>query len=261
MNLLLDYKQITKDLGATSKLVAAQPAIKRQAEDYLANIVKVKSVDDFMKNDKVYRFALAAFGLKEMTYAKGFIRKALTEGIDDPKSFTVRLADSRFHEFVEAFNFARYGTVTTSFDRTQQGTVDRYVRTSLEEQVGGQDERLRLALYFKRKASNINSAYSILADKALYTVVRTAVGIPVAVSGSDIDRQAGIIAAKIKIEDFQNPEKLDKFLTKYLARAAADGNSFSTGATSPAVAILVGATSTVDMSTLLSIQTLRRYNS
>lgn len=261
MNLLSDYRQLTKDIGATSKRVAGEPSIKRQAAEYLANVVKVKSVDDFMNNDKVYRFALAAFGLKEMTYAKGFIRKALTEGIDDPKSFTVRLADSRFHEFVEAFNFARYGTATTSFDRTQQGTVDRFVRTSLEEQVGSQDERLRLALYFRRKAPNINSAFSILADKALYTVVRTALGIPAAISFSDIDKQAALISEKISIADFHDGEKLEKFMSKYLARAEAQGSSASAGAAAPAISILQGAAQTVDMSTLLSIQNLRRFNS
>jgi hypothetical protein len=259
MNLLSEYRQITRDIVATTKRLSAEPSIKRQADDYLANIAKVKSVDDFMSNDKVYRFAVTAFGLKDMIYAKAFIRKALTDGIDNPNSFTTRLADSRFREFVETFNFARYGSTATSFDRTQQGTVDRFLRASLEERAGTQDERLRMALYFKRKAPGVASTYSILADKALYAVVRTAVGIPAAASVADIDKQADLITKKVNIADFSDPAKLEKFLTKYLARAETENSGQFTTAISPAISLLQG--SAVDNQTLISIQNLRKYNS
>ena len=126
---------------------------------------------------------MKAFGLEDMTYAKAFMRKVLDEGIDKRDSFANSLTDQRYREFVETFNFARYETTTTIFDRTRQGTVDRYVRQTLEEDAGAQNEGVRLALYFERKASRASvSAYSILADPALLKVVQTALGIPASAS-------------------------------------------------------------------------------
>ncbi|MFN0191043.1 MAG: DUF1217 domain-containing protein [Aestuariivirga sp.] len=260
MNLIADYKQLTKNLAATAKQVGSQANVKRLTTEYLKRITDVKSIDDFMNDDRVYSYALTAYGLKDMIYAKAFVRKVLTEGVDNPKAFSVRLADSRFREFAEAFNFARYGSATTSFDRTQQGTADRYIRSTLEEQAGTQDERLRLALYFQRKAPSITGAYGILADKALYTVVRTALGLPAAISSSDIDKQASLIGSKIDVADFANSEKLDKFITRFMARALADGSGLTGGSTVPAIALMQGVVSNVDSSTLMKIQTLKRFN-
>ena len=96
-----------------------------------------------------------------MTYAKAFMRKVLTEGIDKRDSFANRLADTRYREFVETFNFARYGDDhDRSSTRTRQGTVDRYVRQTLEEDAGAQNEGVRLALYFERKAPSIDERLS-----------------------------------------------------------------------------------------------------
>ncbi len=68
--------------------------------------------------------------------------------------------------------------LATSLERAQQGVADKYVRQVLEEEAGQQNEGVRLALYFQRKAPGLSNAYQILADRALSTVVRTALGLP-----------------------------------------------------------------------------------
>ena len=256
-NLISAYRQLTKNISLTTSRVAQEPTIKRETADYLANIPKVKSIDDFMKNDKVYNYALKAFGLEDMAYAKAFIKKALTEGIDKTDSFTLRLADTRFTEFVETFNFARYGTATTAFSRTQQGTVDRYLRYSVEVKASDQSEALRLALYFQRKAPALTSSLSVLADKAVYTVVRTALGLPTAMSSNDIDKQAALISSRVNVKDFSDPEKLEKFITRFIAQYAAQDTSAA--ASNPAVTVMQGS-SGIDMNTLMSIQSIKRLN-
>src|SRR6185436_17746538 len=87
-------------------------------------------------------------------------------------------------------------------------TVDRYVRQTLEEDAGQQNEGVRLALYFARKASGLTSAYGILADAALLKVAHTALGIPASASAMDIDRHAQMISAKLDVDDLKDPEKL-----------------------------------------------------
>ena len=96
----------------------------------------MKSIDDFLGDDRLFKYAMKAFGLEDMAYAKAFMRKVLSEGIDKQRQLRQQAGDHRYQEFVEAFNFVRYETTTTIFERTRQGTVDRYVRQTLEEDAG-----------------------------------------------------------------------------------------------------------------------------
>jgi hypothetical protein len=249
------YQRIVRNFDTSLKTIAARPDIKRDSAYFLANIRTVASVEDFLKNDQLYNFAMTAFGLKDMIYAKAFMRKVLTEGLDGPKSFALQLADGRFREFAEAFNFARYGAAATAFDRAQQGTVDRYSRIQLEADAGGKDEGLRLALYFRRKATSVDSIFGLMGDPALYKVVRTALGLPPTYSGTDIDKQAAFIGAKIDIEDFQTPELLDRFIVRFAAKyQAAAGHA---APTVPLTGLGQSPLAKFDNSLLLSLQLLK----
>lgn len=209
------YRTITHDLVRSIGNTAKQPQVARESAYYLDNIDKVKSIDDFMANDRLYRYAMKAMGLQDMAYAKAFIRKALTEGIDNRDSFANKLTDPRYRELVATFNFARYGTTTTGSEATKQGVVDRYVRQTLEEDAGKQNEGVRLALYFQRKASGIQNAFNILGDPALLKVAQTTLGLPVSMSLQDIDKQAKMITDRLDLSDLADPAKLDKFLNRF----------------------------------------------
>jgi hypothetical protein len=202
------YQLVAADLPRALATTSAKPTVARDAEYYLAHIQDVKSIDDLLRNQRLFAFAMKAFGLEDMTYAKAFMRKVLSEGVDSKDAFAIKLSDSRYREFAEAFNFKRYGETATVFERTRQGTVDRYVRQVMEEDAGSQNDGVRLALYFQRKAPTLTSAYGILADAALLKVVQTALGLP----------PANIISARLDIEDLKDPAKLGKFLTGFAAR-------------------------------------------
>ena len=212
------FRQIVKNFDRTLASLAARGDVKRDSAYFLANIRGVKTADEFVANDRLFGYAMTAFGLKDMVYAKAFMRKVLNEGLDGDKSFALQLADVRFRDFAETFNFARYGASATAFDRAQQGTVDRYLRIELEAEAGKADEGVRLALYFQRKASGISSIYGLMGDAALYKVIQTSLGLPAAMSGGDIDKQAALIGGKVVIDDFKDPAKLDAFLMNFTAR-------------------------------------------
>jgi len=209
------YMQIARDLPRFLSVTAAKPQVARETEYYLANIEKIRSIDDFLGDQRIFAFAMKAFGLEDMTFAKGFIRKVLTEGLDDRDSLANKLTDPRYREFAETFNFARHGEVTTIFERTRQGTVDKYVRQTLEEDSGRLNQGVRLALYFERKAPTITGALAILADSALLKVTQVALGLPAATSALDIDRQAALIEERLNLADLRDPDKLRTFLNRF----------------------------------------------
>ncbi len=230
------YRVIADNLTRSLKTAADKPQVARETAYYLANIENVKSIDDFLADDRLYRYAMKAFGLDDMTYAKAFMRKVLTEGIVDSDSFANTLSDHRYREFADTFNFAQFGNATTIFDATRQGTVDRYVRQTLEEDAGSQDEGVRLALYFERKASGLESPYNILADAALLKVVQTVLDLPATMSLLDIDKQAELISLRLDVEDLEDPDKLARFLRRFTSLW--DAANPKTGTSTPS--LLVG---------------------
>jgi len=246
---------ITSDLDRSLKQTAARPDVKRETDYYLSRIGNIKSLDDFLKDDRVYTYAMRAYGLEDMTYAKAFMRKVLTEGIDRNDSFANRLADGRYREFVQVFNFARYGGTATAFSRTQQGTADRYVRQSLELQAGATNEGLRLALYFQRKAPSATNAFSLLADRALLKVTQVALGIPAATGTLDIEKQAALITKKLDVAGLKEPEKLDRLLQRFTALW--DIENPPTNSTAAPNALLSGSSNIFDNDLLTKVQNLR----
>ncbi|MDN2580778.1 DUF1217 domain-containing protein [Aquibium sp. ELW1220] len=209
------YSAITRDLDLSLKRVEKQPFVQRETEYYLKAIEKVKTIDEFVSDSRLFSYAMKAHGLEDMTYAKAFMVKVLEGGVEDDDSFANTLSDTRYREFAETFNFARHGETATVFTRAQQGTVDNYMRQTLEEDAGATNEAVRLALYFERKAPEITDMYEILADTALAKVVRTTLGLPDSFALLDIDKQVEFLGSKIDIEDFKEPEALAKLITRF----------------------------------------------
>lgn len=255
MTTVTDYQQISRNLDKSIGRIATRADVKRESEYYLSHITKVTSADELMKDDRLFNFAMTAFGLKDMIYGKAFMKKVLKEGIDGTKAFAVQLSDPRFREFAETFNFARYGKAATAFTRAQQGTVDKFLRITLEDEAGKTDEGVRLALYFKRKAPGITSVYGLMGDAALYKVVQAALGLPSAASNLDVDKQAAFIKSKIDIDKIKDGTGIDAFLSKFTARwQMANG----TPATSvPHVGLAQDPITTIDTSSLMALQALR----
>lgn len=211
------YQQISQDMPKSIERIAGKADVSRETEYYLSKIGDIKSIDEFMSDTRLYNYALKAHGLEDMAYAKAFVRKVLTEGADDKEAFASKLSDTRYSELAKSLNFATHGAAATSFTAAQKGVVDKYMRQTLEEEAGNDNTGVRLALYFERTASTITSGLSILADDALSQVVRTAMGIPSEVAASDIDKQAAYLERIVNIEDFQDPEKVGKFLERFTA--------------------------------------------
>ncbi len=250
------YTRISGDLQRATKQIAADPTVARQTKSYLEQISKIRSVDDFLKNDAVFRYAMKAYGLEDMSYAKGFIRKILDGGITDSHSIANKLTDSRYRIFAAAFDFKGRGAEAVQQISATTGTTDKYLQQSLETQAGQSNEGVRLALYFQRKAPTITSAYGILADSALLKVFQTAFSIPADSSHQDIDKQAKDITARLPVKDLHDPVKLQRFLQRFAATY--DAANFDSSSSSTISLIHDGSSSNVSSDLLMKIQTLHR---
>jgi hypothetical protein len=213
----VSYRMIASDLTKSLDITANEPTVSLDTKYYLAHIGAVKSIDDLLKDTRLFKYAMTAFGLQDMATAKAFMRKVLTEGVSDPKSFANSLTDQRFVDFATTFNFAANGADATSFASAQQGVVDKYIRQTMETDAGADNQGVQLALYFQREAPSVKSAYGLLADPALWQVVKTTFGFPDAMANAPIEAQAAAVNAQLNIADLSDPAKLDKLLTRFTA--------------------------------------------
>ena len=215
LSTLASYRVMSTDMTSALQRVSEQALPAREIEYFSENIQSIKSVDEFIEDGRIFSFAMQAFGLSDMTYAKAFMAKVLNEGVAADDSFANSLSDTRYQEFADTFNFEAFGTAATSFTKANEGTVEKYIRQTMEEQAGESNEGVRLALYFQRKASDIGSYLEILADSAIAEVVRTSLSINSATATLDLDKQVALIASKLDLEDFQDPTKVEEFLERF----------------------------------------------
>lgn len=239
-------------------------AAKQEGVFYHSTITKVRSLDDFLANKRLVAYVAKAFGLQG-DISKDTLRKVLTSDPMDKNSFVNKKGqDPRFRDLAAAFNFSADGKLKRVPAQSAQsetnvlGVSDSYVRQTMESDAGEQNEGVRLALYFQRKAAGITSPLDILADKALLKVVRTALGLPESISQASIDAQAAMIKKRLDVADFQDPKKVDKFLARFASMYDVDNNTAT--ASSPALAVL-GVNTTdlgTDVGLLASLQRLHR---
>jgi hypothetical protein len=245
------YQLIARNLERQLQLTASTGPNKLETVYYREHASKITTLDEFIENTRVFRYAMTAFGLEDLAYAKGYIRKILKGGVSDPQSLANRTTDVRLREFARVFDFDLWGDLTMKRAATGQQVVDRYVRQRLETDAGQEDEGIRLALYFERMAPTIRNSFEILADAALSKVVRTVLGLPDAFAAVDIDRQAAVLDERIDVASFKDPEALSRFLTRFTA----SWDSTQSSASDPVLQLFSGgrnATVSVDLAMTLS---------
>jgi hypothetical protein len=253
------YRFIATHLDRSLAQKGAEKPVALETDYYLKNISNIKSIDDLLKNTRLFNYAMKAFGLEDMAYAKGLVRKILSDGVDDTKSLARRIDDDRFLQFATVFNFKRDGEDATAKTDAKQGVVDRYVRQSLELSAGEDNEGVRLALYFQREAPTVSSAFGLLADPALSKVVKTAFGLPDEMATADIDKQAAAILARLDLADLKDPQKLDRLITRFTAA----WDATDTTAADPVLALFDTSSSSanVDINLIMTLNTLKHGGS
>lgn len=211
------YQLVTRDLARTKALIEKDPATKREIEYYQANIKTIKTIEDFVKNDRIFKFAVKAYGLEDMAYAKGLFKKLLQEGVTDRLSMANKMSNPLYKEFAKAFDFKAKGAAATSAASATTEAVQKYVQITLEKKEGDQNQGVQLAMYFKRKASSVTTTMGLLADKALLKFVQTTFNIPQNASKADLDIQVRNLEKHINIKDLQDPKKVDKLIQRFNA--------------------------------------------
>ena len=222
------YLAVSNNLSRQQAATAAQGDVKSATNYYLANIGKVKTVAQFVNNYQLFSYAMKAFGLSDMTYAKGLMTKVLNGGVTSSSALANTLSDPRYKAFATAFDFAANGATTTTSTAATTGTTAKYVEQTLEDNQAKTNPGVSNALYFSRHASSVTSVYGLLADSTMLSVVETAYGISTTLGQSDIDTQAAVLTKVVPIADLQDETKVAKIVSRYTAQYDVSTSSAAT---------------------------------
>lgn len=220
----------TSRLQRTTSSIAERTDVARELAYFRSRIGSVSSAEALVSDQRLLTVVTEAFGLSDLGRAKGLIRKVLLDGTTSGGTAD-RMIDQRFRDLAAAFDFKRYGADATKRDVVVDGIPARFIRQRVERAAGQDNDAVRLALYFDRKAGDIRSPYGILADKALMQVVSTAIGLPDAFRTLDIDRQAEQLRTRIDVRTWSDPALRKAFIEKFAVRWDLEGRG-ERGATS-----------------------------
>jgi hypothetical protein len=207
-----------------------------ESKYYSGEVEKLKTLDSLLSNRRLVDFALVASGLDPETVTTDYLRKMFESDFNDPSSFINTEPNTTIYkELVSSYNFDGDGNLVRPGPgiQTKRGlleTEDLYLNQTLEQQEGEDNAGVRLALYFRRQATGVNTAYDLLADSALLQVIQTTFSIPEAMSSANVDVQYAYINRVLDIKDLQDPEKLDKLLLRFTALYDVENNVDVSGA-------------------------------
>ncbi|WSH68855.1 DUF1217 domain-containing protein (plasmid) [Rhizobium ruizarguesonis] len=180
----VSYLSVARNLNASLSSVASQATVSRDSAYYKENIDKVTTVDEFMGDYKLYSYAMKAYGLDDMTYAKAFMKKVLESDLSDSSSFANSLSDGRYAEFAAAFKFGGE-TKTAQSDVQRDNLLDAYEGSFDTEADDIADE----TDYFEDNISSITSVDDFLSSSRLKNYALTAFGLSTEYTSSSFLKQ------------------------------------------------------------------------
>lgn len=203
MSALAAFKSYQKDQVAARKAFAAREDIQRDISAFKKSAAKLETVDDLLKDRKTLGFLLQAFGLESEINNPGKLKAVINSDPDDINSFANRLADSRFGELAKFLDTPEFGVKNLKISDKQTQVIDNYLTTAFEKSLAAQNPAARDALFFLRRIGSVENTYEILGDLPLRTIITDALNLPKEIARQSVEKQASLIEAKLKLEDFR----------------------------------------------------------
>nr|WP_237351725.1 DUF1217 domain-containing protein [Rhizobium sp. ACO-34A] len=166
------YLLVNRDMKTSLTRVANESTVSRDTAYYEENIGNITTVDEFVNDYRLFSYAMKAYGLEDMTYAKAFMKKILESDLTDDSSFANSLTDTRYQDFAAAFNFA--GETTKAQTSVQTDTL----LTAYQDSFTAEEDAIQTEVdYYEKKISSITSVDQLIGDSRLRSYVLESFGL------------------------------------------------------------------------------------
>ncbi len=253
---LQGWMYLTRTYDAQLETFSAGARIQRDVAYFRETIGSVTSAEALVSDRRLREVALGAFGLQDDMPNVYFVQRVLGDGTSSDDALANKLADTRYRQFSAAFGLGPGGLPQTKDQNAMAAIADRYLMRAFEEEVGVQDDTMRIALYARRELADLAGGsesenakwFTVLGQPPLRSLFQTALGLPESFGQADLDRQVDVFRDRIRavtgaetISQFADGDVLDRLITLYQARAQIDAFSATTSPAATALALLSGA--------------------
>ncbi|MDQ8698982.1 DUF1217 domain-containing protein [Hyphomicrobium sp. LHD-15] len=174
----LSYRMYAADMAKSTARTLSDPQVSREATYYKENIGKITSVDELLKDQRLYAYAMKAHGIEDMTYAKAFMKKVLESDLTDSASFARKLSDQRYVTFARSFNFTPTGGVTAGATMAQDaGDETETVGLYTEQRVRKGTAVATDVDYYESRIGSITTVDQLVSDARLFSFALKSYGI------------------------------------------------------------------------------------
>jgi len=244
---------LKRTLAKQTDTYAKSPELLRDEDYFRANIGKVTTAADLVKDRRLLKVALGAYGLDADINNKAFIQKVLEGGTLTAGTLANRLADKQYLKMTAAFGFGDYTIPGTALSDFPDKILAAYKSRGFEAAVGDADGDLRLALNAQRELATLSAStasedtkwYTILGNMALKQVFTKALGLPGSIGAIDLDQQlqafkdkAAALFGTNTISQFTDAAKAETVIRRFLVRSQAEAMASTIGPGAAALTML-----------------------
>jgi hypothetical protein len=228
------WQFLKRTMEAQQTQFVRSPSIQRDSEYFRERIGQIQSAEELIKDRRLLRVTLGAFGLDDAMDKSFLVRKVLEEGTQERSALANRLSDTRYRELSAALGFGPGETRANSDPGFADRIVAAFEARQFERAVGVQNEDFRLAMNLTRELDKIAGRDSsdrvkwltVLGNPSLRKVFETAYGLPKGFGGLNLDRQLQVMQQRSRstfgdagVAQFAAPERIDDLVKRFLTRS------------------------------------------
>jgi Protein of unknown function (DUF1217) len=222
---------LKRTMATQTQAFESSAEFKRDEAYFRDNIGKVNSAEDLVKDRRLLKVSLGAFGLDADLNNRFFIRKVLEEGTLTTGSLANRLSDKQYQKLSAAFGFGDFAVPRSKSSTFADKVLAQYRTRQFEGAVGQQNGDFRLALNAEREmaalaARDIGSDakwFTVLGNTPLRKVFEATLRLPASIGAIDVDKQLQIFKSRAEAQfgssdlaQFTNPQKLQGLIKSFL---------------------------------------------
>ncbi|MFN4057362.1 MAG: DUF1217 domain-containing protein [Roseinatronobacter sp.] len=228
---LAGWSILTKTRANQESVFSATAAQANLMERFERDFPNISSVDELLKNNVALRVALGAFGLQDDLPNKGFIRRVIMDGTENPSALANRLTDKRYFGLAKALeHLGPSGTGMPSKAMTQD-LKKKFLSRSFEIAVGEKNSDYRLAMAFENELGSVLNNFTsdrarwfaILGNPPLRKVLQTALGLPQQIGKIPLEQQSKVLQSALKkrfgisnVGEMDNRKIIEKITNRFI---------------------------------------------
>ena len=244
---------LKRTMPAQRSTFDATATVKRDADYFRANIGKINSAEELVKDRRLLQVALGAYGLEGDIDNKYFIKKVLADGTLTGGALANRLANKQYEKLSAAFGFGDFSTPRNKLSDFADKTLALYKDRQFETAVGDQNGDYRMALNAERelpalaaKSSSEDTLwYTVLGNVPLRRVFERAMGLPQSFGTIDLDQQLSTMKTRLEarfgsdsLRQFTDPAKVESLVRRFLVQSDVANSSAQSSRASAALQLL-----------------------